>query len=179
MRARPALVQPIPQSRRVCAVVDWSPVGLRVRRVVDGDRPWLRALIEQQWGSPVVTPIAAYDAPETHEGVVAEVGGQRGGAVTYVRSGDDWEIVTVIATVAGAGIGRAMLEEVRGLAEHSEAARVWLITTDDTGAASFYEHLGMSRTHTHENFVDVVRRVKRSSGGYRDAYEFEWRLGTG
>lgn len=154
-------------------------MGLRVRKVAAEDRSWLRALIEQQWGIPVVTPVAAYDAPETHDGVVAEVDGERAGAVTYVRSGDDWEIVTVIATAEGAGIGRAMLEEVRALAHRSGAARVWLITTDDTGAASFYEHLGMNRTRTHENFVDVVRRVKPSSGGYRDAHEFEWRLGTG
>jgi hypothetical protein len=36
----------------------------------------------------------------------------------------------------------------------------------------------MTRTRTHKNFVDVVSRVKPSTVGYRDAYEFEWRLGT-
>ena len=154
-------------------------MGLRVRELVDADRPWLRALIEQQWGIPVVTPMAVYDAPEMHDGVVAETHGELTGAVTYVRDGDDWEIVTVIATVEGAGIGRSMLEEVRRLAQRSRAHRLWLITTDDTGAAPFYEHLGMRRTRTHESFVDVVRGVKPSTGGYRDAYEFEWRLGTG
>ena len=70
-----------------------------------------------------------------------------------------------------------MLEELRRLADAAGARRLWLITTDDTGAATFYEHIGMTRAHTHENFVDVVRRVKPSTGGYRDAYEFEWRLG--
>ena len=128
---------------------------------------------------PVVTPVAAYEDPETHDGVVAELDGELAGAVTYMRDGDDWEIVTVIATVEGAGIGRAMLEEVRRLAQQSGAARLWLITTDDSGAASFYEHMGMARVRTHENFVDVVRSVKPSSEGYRDAYEFEWRLATG
>jgi hypothetical protein len=88
---------------------------LRVREVADSDRPWLRALIEQQWGIPVVTPMAVYGAPETHDGVVAEVDGERTGAVTYVRDGDSWEVVTVISTVEGASIGRAMLEEVRRL----------------------------------------------------------------
>ena len=152
---------------------------LRVREVVDADRPWLRTLIEQQWGIPIVTPMGAYDAPETHDGIVAEIDGERAGAVTYVRAGGDWEIVAVIATVEGAGVGRAMLEEVRSLAERSRATRLWLITTDDTGAAAFYEHLGMVRIRTHEHFVEVVRRVKPSTGGYRDAYEFEWHLGSG
>lgn len=152
-------------------------MALRVRELTAADRPWLRALVEQEWGIPVVTPTAAYHAPETHDGVVAEIEGERAGVVTYVRDGAEWEIVTVIAAVEGAGVGRAMLEQLRRLADAAGARRLWLITTDDTGAAAFYEHVGMTRTRTHENFVDVVRRVKPSTGGYRDAYEFEWRLG--
>jgi GNAT superfamily N-acetyltransferase len=95
--------------------------------------------------------------------------------VTYVRDGTEWEVVTVIATVEGAGVGRAMLEKVRRLADGVGATRVWLITTD-TEAAGFYERLGMARARTHHDFVEVVRRVKPSTAGYRDAYEFEWRL---
>jgi GNAT superfamily N-acetyltransferase len=144
--------------------------------MTEADRPWLRALIEEQWGVPVVTPTGAYHEPEMHDGVVAEVDGERAGAVTYVREGGAWEIVTLIATVEGVGVGRALLESVRRLAERSSATRLWLITTDDTGAAGFYERLGMIRTRTHEGFVDVVRHAKPSTGGYRDAYELEWRL---
>ena len=150
---------------------------LRLRELTAADRPWLLALVEQKWGIPVVTPTAAYHDPEMHDGVLAEIDGERAGVVTYVRDGAGWEIVTVIATVEGAGVGRAMLEELRRLADAAGARRLWLITTDDTGAAAFYEHIGMTRAHTHENFVDVVRRVKPSTGGYGDAYEFEWRLG--
>jgi GNAT superfamily N-acetyltransferase len=144
--------------------------------LTEADRPWLRALVEQEWGIPVVTPTAAYYDPETHDGLVAEIEGERAGVVTYVRDDTEWEIVTVIATVEGAGVGRAMLDQARRLADAAGATRLWLITTDDTGAAAFYERLGMTRTQTHEDFVDVVRRVKPSTGGYRDAYEFEWHL---
>lgn len=107
-----------------------------------------------------MTPIAAYGAPEAHDGVVAEIDGELTGAVTFVRGGDDWEIVTLISTVESAGVGREMLEEVRRLARRSGATRLWL-TTDDADAAGFYEHLGMTRTRTHEDFVEVVRRVSR------------------
>jgi GNAT superfamily N-acetyltransferase len=151
-------------------------VAVRVRELTDADRPWLRALLKREWGIPVVTPTAAYHDPETHDGVVAEIAGERAGVVTYVRDDTEWEIVTVIATVEGAGVGRAMLEQARRLADAAGATRLWLITTDDAEAAGFYEQLGMARTHTHHDFVDVVRRVKPSTGGYRDAYEFEWRL---
>lgn len=111
-----------------------------------------------------------------HDGIIAEIEGERAGVVTYVRDDAEWEIVTVIATVEGAGVGRAMLEHARRLADGAGATRLWLITTDDTGAAAFYEQVGMTRARTHEDFVDVVRRVKPSAGGYKDAYEFEWRL---
>lgn len=151
-------------------------MALRVRELTDEDRPWLRSLVEEEWGIPVVTPTGAYEAPETHDGVVAEIDGERAGVVTYRRDGGDWEVLTVVSTVEGVGVGRALLQEVRRLADSDGAARVWLITTD-TGAAPFYERVGMARVRTHENFVDVVRGVKPSSGGYQDAYEFEWRLG--
>jgi ribosomal protein S18 acetylase RimI-like enzyme len=151
---------------------------ISIRELKSADRTWLRALIEKHWGIPIVTPKAVYDAPESHDGVVAEIDGERVGVVTYVRDSSDWEVVTVIATVRGVGVGRAMLEEVRHLAGSSGASRLRLVTTDDTGASSFYERIGMMRTRTHKNFVEVVRRVKPSTGGYHDAYEFEWRVGT-
>jgi GNAT superfamily N-acetyltransferase len=94
----------------------------------------------------VVTPTAAYYDPETHDGLVAEIEGERAGVVTYVRDDTEWEIVTVIATVEGAGVGRAMLGQARRLADAAGATRLWLITTDDTGAAALYERLGMTRT---------------------------------
>ena len=151
-------------------------MALLVREVTDGDRPWLRALIEEQWGIPVVTPTGAYSEPETQHGLVVEIDGERAGALTYARDGGEWEIVTVIAAIQGVGVGRALLEEVRQMAERSRATRLWLITTDDTGAAAFYEHLGMIRARTHKDFIEVVRRAKPSTAGYRDAYELEWRL---
>lgn len=152
-------------------------MAIVVRPLGEPDRPWVRSLIEEEWGLPVVTPTGTYASPESHEGVVAEIDGARAGAVTYLRRDGDWEIVTVISTAPGAGAGRAMLERVRELGEAAGAERLWLITTDDTGAAPFYEHLGMIRTRTHENFVDVVRRAKPSAHGFDDAFEFEWPLG--
>ena len=151
-------------------------MAVRVRDLDDRDRPWLRALIEDQWGLPVVTPTGVYADPESHEGVVAEVDGVRAGVATFIPRGDGWEVVTVISTLERAGAGRAVLEAVRDRARRAGAARVWLITTDDTGALPFYERLGMVRAGVHADFVDVVRRAKPATGGYRNAYELEWRL---
>lgn len=151
---------------------------MRVRDLEDGDRPWLRALIEAAWSLPVVTPIGSYDDPTVFDGVVAELDGQLAGAVTY-RADDDlaWEIVTVNATVPRRGVATALMTAVRERASAAGAQRAWLITTDDNpGAIDFYEAIGMRRVRAYENFVEVVRATKPGIGGFRNAIEFEWVL---
>jgi hypothetical protein len=50
-----------------------------------------------------------------------------------------------------------------------------LITTDDNpNAIRFYEARGMARRALHRDFVEVVRRYKADSEGYRDAIEFSF-----
>ena len=45
-----------------------------------------------------------------------------------------------------------------------EADRAW----------AFYKSLGMTEARRHLDFVDIVRRSKPDSAGYRDAIELEW-----
>ena len=148
-----------------------------VRPLAAGDRPWVRDLVASAWGLPVVTPTAAFDAPEQLDGLVAELDGEPAGAVTWLVDGHEWEVVTLNAAVEGAGVGRALLEDVRRRASAAGASRVWLITTDDNpGAQAFYERIGMTEVRRHIDHVETVRAVKPGSGGYRDAIELEWRL---
>jgi GNAT superfamily N-acetyltransferase len=149
---------------------------LRTRDLRPDDRPWVRALVERHFGLPLVSPSGLHDAPETYDGVVGDADGARAGVVTFVRDGDEWEIVTLIAARDGIGVGRRLLAAVRQLAEVAGATRVWLITTDGGGATTFYERLGMTRVRTLDGFVEVVGRVKPSVEGFRDAYEYEWRI---
>ena len=151
--------------------------AVTIRPIGDGDRPWVRELVASAWGLPVVTASGVFHDPELLDGVVGEVDGAPGGAVTWRVDGGAWEVVTVNAAVEGAGLGRAMLEAVRDRAAAAGAARVWLITTDDNpGALAFYRHIGMAEARRLPDFVEVVRAAKPGSGGYRDAIELEWRL---
>ena len=151
---------------------------MQVRDLTDGDRPWLRDLVERAWSLPVVTPIGAYDDPTAFDGVIAEVDGELAGAVTYRVDGEGaWEVVTVNATVERRGVATALMSAARERASAAGAQRVWLITTDENhGAIAFYEAIGMRRAKTHANFVEVVRAQKPAVGGFRDAIEFEWVL---
>ncbi|HEX6418004.1 MAG TPA: GNAT family N-acetyltransferase [Acidimicrobiales bacterium] len=155
--------------------------AVEIRDLTDADRPWLRATVADAWGLPVVTPARVYDHPERLGGAVAEVAGERVGAVTF-RAGDgELEVVTVNALRPGIGAGRAMLDEVRRRAAAAGASRVWLVTTDTNDSAiAFYQRLGMARGRVHRRFIDVVRAVKPDlpPDTFSDAVEFEWRLGV-
>ena len=134
---------------------------MQVRPLEERDRAWLRDLVATAWSLPVVTPTGAYADPTVFEGVVAEIDGERAGAVTR-----------------RAGAGTAMMQLVRDAAAQSGATRVWLVTTDtNPEAIAFYEDIGMQRARTIPDFVEVVARHKPAvRGAFRDAIEFEWRL---
>lgn len=151
---------------------------MRVRALDDADRPWVRRIIDETWGLPVVTPADVYDAPELLDGVVADSDGEPVGAITYRVDGPEWEIVTVHTTRPGLGIGRLMMEEVHRRSLAAGATRVWLITTDDNVTAmGFYERLGMTRIRDHPGFAARVRVHKPAldPAPFDAAIEYEWR----
>jgi catechol 2,3-dioxygenase-like lactoylglutathione lyase family enzyme/GNAT superfamily N-acetyltransferase len=153
-----------------------SAGAVTVRPLAEPDLPWAAEVLERLWGLPVVTPTGPQD-PTTLPGVVGEIDGRRAGLVTYRIAGGDCEIVTVHADVEGAGVAVAMLAAVRAIAERAGCRRAWLVTTNDnTRALGFYQAQGMDLVALHRDFVEVVRRYKPASGGYRHALELEWRL---
>lgn len=93
--------------------------------------------------------------------LVAEVDGERAGLLTYHRTGDEIEVVTLDALRTGKGIGRALLdamaEEARGLG----TTRIWLITSNDNiDALRFYQRAGYRITAVHQGAVDRAREIK-------------------
>jgi ribosomal protein S18 acetylase RimI-like enzyme len=125
---------------------------------------------------PVVSPAGVYDDPASLDGLVAEDDdGRPVGLLTHKIADGRCEIVALVVLEEGRGHGRALMEAARAEARDGGCERVWLITTDDNPALGFYRALGMQETTRHVDFVDVVRRAKRESSGYRDAIELEWR----
>lgn len=150
---------------------------MTVRALFDGDRPWLRALIAESWGLPIVSPGGTYADPASLNGFVAEIDREPVGAATYATADDGWEVVTLEATRRLAGVGRRLVGAVCARAMAAAAARVWLATTDDNpGALSFYGRVGFSIVATHPRFIDVVRATKPDlpADAFTDAIELEW-----
>ena len=131
------------------------------------------------WGLPVVSTTAVYDRPEQLDALVAVVGDERIGAVTWSVADRAFEVVTLEVLPRRAGIGRALMRAVRERAGASGAGRVWLITTDDNPTAvAFYAAIGMEEVRRLPRFSDRVREYKPDLEIEFDAIELEWQLGT-
>lgn len=132
---------------------------MRVRPLGEDDRNWLRGLIAQEWGIPVVSISGAYD-PINLAGFVALEDDRPIGVVTYRMTDEQCEIVTLNSLEENKGVGTALLKAVRVIADQN-GVRLWLITTDDNDrAVCFYENRGMTRAALHRDFSEVVRRYK-------------------
>jgi len=96
------------------------------------------------------------------------------GLIIYRTTSEDCEVVTLNSLRPSRGIGTALLRAVKQMADE-RGLRVWLITTDENAnAMRFYENREMTRRALHRDFVEVVRRYKPDSEGYRDAVEFSY-----
>ena len=130
-----------------------------MRSLLPDDRGWLGHLVGDQWGLPVVSISGTYD-PSTLPGFVAVANNEPVGAITYHCTADTWEVITLNALTPGQGLGSALLDAARQVAD-SAGRRLWLITTNDNmRAIEFYQRRGMDLVALHRNFVDVVRRHK-------------------
>jgi GNAT superfamily N-acetyltransferase len=130
-----------------------------IRPLDAADRDWLTALIDDEWGLPVVSISGSYD-PSTLPGFVALLDGDRVGAVTYACGAAGCEVITINAVIPGRGVGSALLAAARQVADGA-GQRLWLITTNENlRAIAFYQRRGMDLVALHRNFVDVVRRHK-------------------
>jgi len=92
-------------------------------------------------------------------GFVAEDEGQWLGYATYELRGGGLEIAVLESLAQGGGVGVALLAAAVGVARDSDAARVWLITTNDnTHALRFYQRRGFVLAAVHRDAVTIARQ---------------------
>jgi GNAT superfamily N-acetyltransferase len=153
---------------------------VEIRQLADADRPWLREMVDQEWGLPVVSISGVYD-PSDYPGFVVTEDGNRVGAATYRLTSETCELVTINAITPGKGIGSALLAAVKDVAD-DRGVRLWLITTNENiRAIEFYQRRGMDMVALHRDFVHTVRQHKPSiddqpTAGipFRHAIEFSY-----
>ena len=70
-------------------------------------------------------------------GFVATVGGRPVGLLTYEAANGECEVVAIISTEEGRGIGRVLMDAVRDHAAATGCRRLRLITTNDTSCGGW------------------------------------------
>src|SRR3954454_3163852 len=117
------------------------------------------------------------------DGLVAWIGDEPVGHLTFRVAGADWEVVTIGANRPGEGVGGALMAALLARATEAGAGRVWLVTTNDnTTALRFYQRRGFDLVRLDRDAVTRSREqlkpaipVRSDGIAVRHELELEWR----
>lgn len=134
---------------------------MQVRPLTDQERAGLPERVLPRPSSPfVTTPFRTYDVREL-AGFAAVEADRVIGKVTYFVERHQCEIVTIDAFEKRRGVGTALVDAVKMLAQDHECARLMLFTTNDNlRAQKFYRRRGFRVRAFYPDAMDAVRRVK-------------------
>jgi ribosomal protein S18 acetylase RimI-like enzyme len=135
--------------------------AFRLVPLAEEHRHWASELLVASWGDTrVVSRGNLIDAIQL-PGFVAIDGPDPIGLLTYRLDGDECEVVTLNSLVEGRGVGTALIEAARAVAEAAGCRRLWLITTNDnTPGLRFYQKRGFRLVAVHRNAIEESRRLK-------------------
>lgn len=113
---------------------------LRIKPVVNTDRPALGRFIASRWGAVTAVAHGTVFRPAELAGLVAVRDGRLAGLLTYDVSGDTLEIVTIDAVTPNGGVGSALVTAVADEARRRRVSRLIVTTTNDNlDALRFYQ----------------------------------------
>jgi len=134
-----------------------------VRPAQPADRAYVEATLRESWGGFIVARRDELVDSSVLPALVAWLDGVRAGVLTYRKAGAGWEVVTLDATVENRGVGSALIAAARELARAHNAARLWLITTNENvRAIRFYQRNGFDLVALHHDAVTRARELKPS-----------------
>jgi len=147
------------QSRR--AYVFARKPNYTVRPLQDDERDWVKQLMVDHWGSETAIAHNTVYHPMELPGFVAVQGEKKVGLVTYTIKNNSCEIVTLNSFQPNIGIGAALINAVKSIAQAAQCQRLWLITTNDNlHALKFYQKQGFELAAVHRRAVDESRKIK-------------------
>jgi ribosomal protein S18 acetylase RimI-like enzyme len=158
---------------------------IRVRPIQHGDRPWVVRRLEEAFGDVTVARKGVLADASVLPGFVATDGGRTVGLLTYHAAHGECEVVAIVSTEEGRGIGRALMDAVRDQAAAAGYRRLWLITTNDNSRAfRFYQLWGMDLCAFYRHGARRSREVKpslpeRGADGVPLDHELEFELPLG
>ena len=132
-----------------------------IRPLDSGDRDWVKGSITERWGAEFVVVHGKIFYPHELPGFVAIQSVEKVGLITFSIAGDSCEVVSLDSLRPSMGIGTALIEAVKTVAQQSRCRRVWLITTNDNlNALRFYQKRGFVLVAIRRNAMEMTRRLK-------------------
>jgi GNAT superfamily N-acetyltransferase len=133
---------------------------LRIKPVVNTDRPAIGRFIASRWGATVIVHGTVF-RPAELPGLVAVRDGRLAGLLTYDVDGDSLEIVTLDAVTPNGGVGSALVTAVSDEARRRQARQLTVITTNDNlDALRFYQRREFRLAAVRPGAVEESRRLK-------------------
>ncbi|MFI9381017.1 GNAT family N-acetyltransferase [Kutzneria sp. NPDC052558] len=133
---------------------------LRIKPVVNTDRPALGRFIASRWGATVIVHGTVF-RPAELSGLVAVRDGRLAGLLTYDVSGDSLEIVSLDAVSPNGGVGSALITAIADEARKRQVHRLHVTTTNDNlDALRFYQRREFRLFAVRPGEVDESRRLK-------------------
>jgi len=127
----------------------------------DGDRAEVAAFIERHWHGRAVMSRGTKYFPHEESGFIERRDGEIVGLMTYHVGKEGMEILTLNATLEGAGIGSSLILSAIEKARELGCKRVWLTTTNDRlRAIGFYQRVGFRMVAINLGVVDEARKLK-------------------
>jgi len=133
----------------------------QIKPLVKEDKLWAARLLEEWWAGPQVVTRGRLHLADELPGFAAILKGQPAGLITYRIDREECEIVTMNSLVERRGIGSALIDAVKDIAEKSGCQRLWLImTNDNTAALRFYQKYGFFLVAVHRDAIEQDRLIK-------------------
>ena len=133
----------------------------RVRPATPADAAWIEALVEEEWGGPLLIADGRTFDARVLPGLIA---GEREGLALYEAAGAGVlaELVLLHALALGQGLGTALVEALVALLARQGARELWLTTTNDNlEALRFYQRRGFRMMEVRPGAIESARRCVR------------------
>jgi ribosomal protein S18 acetylase RimI-like enzyme len=138
-------------------------VGYTIRPPREDERTWLRARLRERWHGEVIVGRGRIRRLNELRALVALVGDEPVGIVTYALEGERAELLTLDSLREGAGVGWALIEAVADSARRGGASELVVMTTNDNlRALRLYQRAGFRLHELRPGAVEQARRLKPS-----------------
>jgi ribosomal protein S18 acetylase RimI-like enzyme len=133
-----------------------------IRLLTNADRPKVQEFFKKQWGSPqMVISTGVYHCDELDGCAVFDDNGEIIGLLTYVKRGEEWEIISLDSVIENKGIGSLLLQFFEKKVKEDGGIIIKLITTNDNlRALQFYQKRGYTIAGIIVNAVEKARTIK-------------------